>query len=44
MRGCDQDVREHLARTARGSRNNVILFAGRDISLLFGGNMDLRTP
>ena len=35
MAGYDDDVLEHVIKTARGSRNNVILFSGRDVSLLF---------
>jgi hypothetical protein len=41
MPGYDDDILEHVIRTARGSRNNVILFDGRDISLLFEGSMGL---
>jgi len=41
MAGYDDDVLEHVIRTARGSRNNVILFSGRDVALLFEGNVGL---
>jgi hypothetical protein len=41
MAGYDDDVLEHVIKTARGSRNNVILFSGRDVTLLFEGNVGL---
>jgi hypothetical protein len=41
MAGYGDDVLEHFISTARGSRNNVILFDGRDVSRLFEGGMGL---
>jgi hypothetical protein len=41
MAGYGDDVLEHFIKTARGSRNNVILFDGRDVTLLFEGNIGL---
>jgi hypothetical protein len=41
MAGYDENVLEHFINTSRGSRNNVILFDGRDVSLLFEGGVGL---
>jgi hypothetical protein len=41
MAGYDENVLDHVVRTARGSRNNVILFDGRDVTLLFEGAIGL---
>jgi Restriction endonuclease len=41
MAGYDDGVLDHVMKTARGSRNNIILFDGRDISLLFEGSVGL---
>jgi hypothetical protein len=41
MAGYDDDVLDHFIKTSRGSRNNVMLFNGRDVSLLFEGGMGL---
>ncbi len=41
MPGYDDDALDHVVRTARGSRNNVILFDGRDIAILFEGAFGL---
>jgi hypothetical protein len=41
MAGYGDDVLDHFVKTSRGSRNNVILFNGSDVSLLFEGNMGL---
>jgi hypothetical protein len=41
MAGYDDESLDHVVRTARGSRNNIILFDGRDISLLFEGSIGL---
>ncbi len=41
MAGYDDAVLDHVIKTARGSRNNIILFDGRDVSLLFEGTVGL---
>jgi hypothetical protein len=41
MAGFDQAVVDHVVRVARGTKNNIILFDGRDISLLFEGSIGL---
>ncbi|TXK35122.1 restriction endonuclease [Nonomuraea sp. C10] len=41
MSGFDDDAVEHALRTARGTRNNLILVGGRDIALLFEGRFGL---
>ncbi len=41
MAGYDPDVLDHFVRNARGSRNNVIMFTGRDVSQLFEGRIGL---
>lgn len=41
MAGYGDDVLEHFVKTSRGSRNNVILFNGSDVSLLFEGGVGL---
>lgn len=41
MAGYGDDVLEHFVKTSRGSRNNVILFNGSDVSLLFEGSVGL---
>jgi hypothetical protein len=41
MPGYDEEVLEHVVRAARGSRNNVILFNGQDMALLFEGAFGL---
>jgi hypothetical protein len=41
MAGFDQAVVDHAVRVARGTKNNIILFDGRDISLLFEGSIGL---
>jgi hypothetical protein len=41
MAGFDQAVVDHVVRVARGTKNNIILFDGRDISLLFEGSLGL---
>ncbi len=41
MAGFDQAVVDHVVRIARGTKNNIILFDGRDISLLFEGSIGL---
>ena len=41
MAGYDDDVLKYFINTARGSRNNVILFNGSDVSKLFEGNIGL---
>lgn len=41
MAGYDDHVLEHVIKTARGSRNNIILFNGHDVTLLFEGIVGL---
>jgi Restriction endonuclease len=41
MAGYGDDVLEHFVNTSRGSRNNVILFNGSDVTLLFEGSVGL---
>jgi hypothetical protein len=41
MAGYDEQVLDHVIRTARGSRNNIVLFDGRDVALLFEGGVGL---
>ncbi len=41
MAGFDQAVVDHVVRIARGTKNNVILFDGRDVSMLFEGGIGL---
>lgn len=41
MAGYDEPVLDHVIKTARGSRNNIILFNGRDVALLFDGSVGL---
>ncbi len=41
MANYDEAVVAHVIRTTRGTRNNIILFDGRDISLLFEGCIGL---
>lgn len=42
MAGFDEAVLEHFVRNSRGSRNNIIMFTGRDITLLFDGGFSLQ--
>lgn len=41
MAGFDPQVLDHFVRNSRGSRNNVIMFTGQDISQLFEGRIGL---
>ncbi|WP_404869340.1 hypothetical protein ACI1MP_22400 [Kitasatospora griseola] len=41
MAGFDPDVLDHFVRNSRGSRNNIIMFTGRDVSQLFEGSIGL---
>ncbi|MCL6302046.1 hypothetical protein [Streptomyces kronopolitis] len=41
MAGYDPDVLDHFVRNARGSRNNIIMFTGQDVSQLFEGRIGL---
>lgn len=41
MAGYDTEVLDHFVRNSRGSRNNIIMFTGRDISQLFEGRIGL---
>lgn len=41
MAGYDEHVLDHVIKTARGSRNNIVLFNGQDIALIFEGNIGL---
>ncbi|MFD4906653.1 restriction endonuclease [Kitasatospora purpeofusca] len=41
MAGFDPDVLDYFVRNSRGSRNNIIMFTGQDISQLFEGNVGL---
>jgi hypothetical protein len=41
MVGYDEQVLDHVIRTARGSRNNIVLFDGRDVAMLFEGSVGL---
>jgi hypothetical protein len=41
MAGYNADVLDHVIRTSRGSRNNVVLFDGRDVAMLFEGSVGL---
>jgi hypothetical protein len=41
MAGYSDGILEHFINTSRGSRNNVILFNGRDVTLLFEGGVGL---
>jgi hypothetical protein len=41
MAGFDQAPLNHAMHVARGARNNVVLFDGRDITLLFEGSIGL---
>lgn len=41
MAGYDEQVLDHVIKTARGSRNNIVLFDGRDVALLFEGGIGL---
>lgn len=41
MAGYDENVLDHVIKTARGSRNNIILFDGRDVALMFDGTVGL---
>lgn len=42
MAGFDDGVLEHFVRNARGSRNNIIMFTGGDITQLFEGRFGLQ--
>lgn len=42
MAGFDNDVLDHFVRNSRGSRNNIIMFTGRDITQLFEGGFGLQ--
>jgi hypothetical protein len=39
--GFDSSVLDHVVHVARGTRNNIILFDGRDIALLFEDSVGL---
>ncbi|WP_052682146.1 restriction endonuclease [Saccharothrix sp. ST-888] len=41
MAGFDPGVLDYFVRNSRGSRNNIIMFTGRDVSQLFEGNIGL---
>jgi hypothetical protein len=42
MAGFDEGVLEHFVRNSRGSRNNIVMFTGRDITQLFEGGFGLQ--
>jgi hypothetical protein len=41
MANYDLDVLDHFVRNSRGSRNNIIMFTGADITQLFDGHIGL---
>ncbi|UGQ14287.1 hypothetical protein LO772_12250 [Yinghuangia sp. ASG 101] len=41
MAGYDPGILDHFVRNSRGSRNNIVMFTGQDVSQLFDGRIGL---